>query len=128
MFMKLHKRSVLMSVLAIGVLSGSVIARQEAPKDPEAAKIKNPVPSTPESIAAGKKTYDANCAGCHGNVAQGAEKAGLIISVIEDQGGKQPPDLTDDKSDHGSTDGEIFTVIKKGHSADHDGAVGRPYP
>ena len=29
-------------------------------------------------------------------------------------GGKQAPDLTDDKSDHGSSDGEIFTAIKKG--------------
>lgn len=92
-------------------LSISVVARQG---DPEAAKIKNPVPSTPESIAAGKKAYDTNCAGCHGNLGQGAEKAGIIISVIEDQGGKQPPDLTDDQWDHGSTDGEIFTAAKKG--------------
>ncbi len=97
--------------LAVGVLGVSLVARQG---DPEAAKVKNPVASTPESIAAGKKTYDANCAGCHGNLAQGAEKAGVLISVIEDQGGKQPPDLTDDKWDYGSTDGEIFTVIKKG--------------
>ena len=28
--------------------------------------------------------------------------------------GKQPPDLTDGRWDHGSTDGEIFTVIKRG--------------
>ena len=97
--------------LGLGFLSISVVARQG---NPEAARITNPIASTPESIAAGKKAYDANCAGCHGNVAQGAEKAGITISVIEDQGGKQPPDLTDDKWDYGSTDGEIFTVIKKG--------------
>ena len=70
--------------------------------------------STPESIAAGKKAYDANCAACHGNMAQGAVKAGVTISIIEEQGGKQPPDLTDDQWDHGSTDGEIYAVIKKG--------------
>lgn len=29
-------------------------------------------------------------------------------------GGKQAPDLTDDTWDHGSTDGEIYTVTKKG--------------
>jgi mono/diheme cytochrome c family protein len=27
---------------------------------------------------------------------------------------KQPPDLTDDATDHGSTDADVFTVIKRG--------------
>src|SRR6185295_10370651 len=75
---------------------------------------RNPVASTPESIAAGKRAYDANCAACHGPVAQGAVKAGLTISIIEEQRGKQPPDLTDDQWDHGSSDSEIFAVIKRG--------------
>ena len=70
--------------------------------------------STPESIAAGKRAYDANCAACHGNLAQGAVKAGMTISIIEEQRGKQPPDLTDDQWDHGSSDGDIFAVIKRG--------------
>jgi mono/diheme cytochrome c family protein len=99
-------------VLAV-VLLGRVVSTQE-PKNPSAAALKNPVAATPESIAAGKKAYDANCGSCHGNMAQGAERAGVIISIIQEQGGKQPPDLTDDKWDHGSTDGEIYTVIKKG--------------
>ena len=38
----------------------------------------------------------------------------MTISIIEEQRGKQPPDLTDDQWDHGSSDGEIFTVIKRG--------------
>ena len=80
----------------------------------EPARLTNPVASTPESIAAGKKAYDANCAACHGNVAQGAVKAGVVISIIEEQGGKQAPDLTDDQWDAGSTDGDIYAVIKKG--------------
>jgi mono/diheme cytochrome c family protein len=97
--------------LALACLTSSVIARQTSGKgDPEAAKIQNPVASTPESIATGKKTFDANCAACHGKDAKG----GIVLSNIEDVGGKQPPDLTDDQWDHGSTDGEIFTVIKKG--------------
>ena len=75
-----------------------------------------PVTSTPESIAAGKRAYDANCAACHGNMAQGAVKAGITISIIEEQSGKQPPDLTDDQWDHGSSDGEIFAVIKRGRT------------
>jgi mono/diheme cytochrome c family protein len=95
----------------VALLASSVIAGQS---NPDAAKVTNPVAATPDSIAAGKKAYDANCAACHGHLAQGAAKAGIVISVIEDQGGKQPPDLTDDKFDNGSTDGEIFMVIKKG--------------
>ena len=74
----------------------------------------NPVPATPESIAAGKRAYDVNCAACHGNMAQGAVKAGTVISIIEEQRGKQPPDLTDDQWDHGSSDGEIYAAIRKG--------------
>ena len=79
-----------------------------------AASIKNPVAPTSESIAAGKRAYDANCAACHGNLAQGAVKGGMTISIIEEQKGRQPPDLTDGQWDHGATDGEIFTVIKRG--------------
>ena len=68
----------------------------------------------PEALADGKRLYDANCANCHGARAQGAVKAGIAISIIAEQGGKQPPDLTDAAWDHGSTDAEIVTVIKKG--------------
>ena len=100
------------TMLAAGLLRG-VVSTQEA-RNPGAAALKNPVAATPASIAAGKKAYDDNCAGCHGNRAQGAVRAGIVISIIQEQGGKQAPDLTDDKWDHGSTDGEIFTVTKKG--------------
>ena len=37
-----------------------------------------------------------------------------MISIIEEQNGKQAPDLTDSQWDHGSTDGEIYTVLKRG--------------
>jgi glucose/arabinose dehydrogenase/mono/diheme cytochrome c family protein len=99
-------------VLAIALL-GRVVSTQ-APKNPAAAMLKNPIAATPQSLASGKKAYDVHCAGCHGNRAQGAEKAGIALSIIQELGGKQAPDLTDDKWDHGSTDGEIFTVTKKG--------------
>ena len=82
--------------------------------DPEAAKIKNPVAATPESVAAGAKTYATACASCHGRDAKG----GIVLSVIEDKGGNQPPDLTDDKWDYGSAEGQIFTIIKKGIGPD----------
>jgi mono/diheme cytochrome c family protein/glucose/arabinose dehydrogenase len=79
-----------------------------------AAGLSNPVAATPESIAAGKRVYDVTCAACHGSQAQGAVKAGIAISIIEEQRGKQPPDLTDAQADHGSSDGEVFTVVKRG--------------
>ncbi len=73
-----------------------------------------PVGPTAESIAAGKMAYEVNCAACHGADAQGAVKAGIVISIIAEQGGRQAPDLTDAAWDHGSTDVEIYTVIKRG--------------
>lgn len=79
-----------------------------------AAALANPVAPTAESLATGKRVYDANCAACHGNAAQGAVRAGTAISIIEEQRGKQPPDLTDAQWDHGSSDGSIFGVIKRG--------------
>jgi mono/diheme cytochrome c family protein len=101
------------AIMAVTITGGRVPAGQ-ATQNAEAAKPANPVASTPESLATGKKAYDTNCAACHGNLGQGAVKAGTAISIISEQGGKQPPDLTDDQWDHGSTDGEIFTAIKKG--------------
>ncbi len=95
-------------VIAVGVV------RSQQATDPNAAALRNPVAATPASIAAGKKAYDENCAACHGPKAEGSVKAGVTISIIQEQGGKQPPDLTDAAWDHGSTDGDIFTAIKKG--------------
>ncbi len=98
---------------AVACFGVGVFARQ----DSDAAKLKNPVAASADSLAAGKKTYLANgCGGCHGTNAEGADKAGIVISQIEDQGGKQPPALDDATWDHGSTDGEIFTTISKGVS------------
>jgi mono/diheme cytochrome c family protein len=76
----------------------------------EAAKIKNPVPSTPESIASGRRTYTRLCVRCHGPAGKGdGGGAGA---------GGQPADLTDAAWDFGASDGEIFTVIRDGTSAD----------
>src|SRR6476660_932 len=113
--MNMHSRHsyAIILILTVMVLGVSALARQGV-KNPEAAALKNPLASTPETLSVGKRAYDTNCAACHGNVAQGAAKVGIAISIIAEQGGKQPPDLTDNQWDHGSTDGEIFTVIKRG--------------
>ena len=115
----LRSRLLLASLIVLvgAIAASSRLAGQDTAtgaKSLEAAQLRNPVAATPESIAAGKRAYDVNCAACHGNMAQGSEKAGVVISIIQEQGGKQPPDLTDEAWDHGASDGEIYTVIKKG--------------
>jgi cytochrome c len=55
--------------------------------------------------------YDKYCANCHGVTGNGvSEKA----KTLADAGEAKPSDLTDDKWDHGSTEGEIFINIKEG--------------
>ena len=39
---------------------------------------------------------------------------GVDQKGCQEQGGRQPPDLTDDQWDHGSSAGDIFFVIKRG--------------
>jgi mono/diheme cytochrome c family protein len=76
--------------------------------NPEAAKLKNPVPSNAVSIAAGKAAY-AKCASCHGINGEGGPGNDLIPAA---------PSLVDAQWDHGSTDGEIFDNIKNGVGPD----------
>ena len=70
--------------------------------------MKNPVKSTPESLAAGRKLYDAQCASCHGVSGKGDGKMAASLNP------PKPSDLTDAAWKHGATDGEIFTVVKDG--------------
>src|SRR5215831_10034603 len=86
---------------------------QTPPPNQEAKKLKNPVPSDAGSIEEGRKIYSRTCAPCHGPSGKG--DGGMAL------GGSTPADLTDDKWDHGSTDGEIFVVIRDGVSADMEG-------
>jgi mono/diheme cytochrome c family protein len=71
------------------------------------AKPTNVVEADAASIAAGKKLFGSNCASCHGETAQGDGKAGRTLNP-------KPPSLVDATWIHGSSDGEIFTVIRDG--------------
>src|SRR5687768_8674027 len=73
---------------------------------PTAKSIKNPVKPTAASITAGAAAYKKFCAYCHG--AEGKGDGPLAPE------GSNPPDLTDAEWVHGSSDGEIFTVIANG--------------
>jgi mono/diheme cytochrome c family protein len=78
-----------------------------AHRHPEAAKLKNPVAANAASIAAGRTLYDKQCAGCHGDTGKGDGAMGEELNP-------KPADLTDADWKHGSTDGEIFTLIRDG--------------
>ena len=78
-----------------------------AHRHPEAEKLKNPVPANAESIADGKKIYDKQCASCHGETGKGDGKLGEELNP-------KPANLTDADWKHGSSDGEIFTLIRDG--------------
>lgn len=74
----------------------------------DAATMKNPVKPAPASVAAGKSLYDTQCASCHGTTGKGDGKMAAMMNP------PKPSDFTDASWKHGSTDGEIFTLISEG--------------
>jgi mono/diheme cytochrome c family protein len=81
----------------------------ELPED--ADKTKNPVPSTPESIAKGKELYfertKGNCVFCHGDTGAGNE---ANLPRLR----RKPADLTNKERMTAMTDGELFWKTSKG--------------
>jgi mono/diheme cytochrome c family protein len=73
---------------------------------PDAAEKQNPVKPTPESLAKAKKTYNIDCALCHG------EKGDAKSDMSSDM--KNITDFTNPDSMKGRTDGELFYIIRKG--------------
>jgi mono/diheme cytochrome c family protein len=89
--------------------SAAAVAELAAQAKKPAAKataVKNPVAPTPESIAQGQALYRKYCRFCHGEDAKGDGP-----QAPKDT---HPPNLVDEKWDHGSTDAEIFANIKDG--------------
>jgi len=76
-------------------------------KKADAAKLENPVKATPDSIAAGKKSYGVDCAMCHGK--EGAGDGDLAADMkLKLKDYRNPAALKD------MTDGEMYEVILKG--------------
>jgi len=100
------------TVLIVGcaVLCLSVaVAAQKRGGDPKLAALKNPVPSNATTITAGRALYAKNCRHCHGLRGKGD---GPLAPK-----NPKPADLTDAHWDHGSSDGEIYTLILNGAPA-----------
>ena len=104
------------AVFALACALPAAAAQEPAAEPPErtdARALENPVEATRESLAAGRQRYVFLCRQCHGN--RGAGDGDMAHA------GGIPSDFTDDVWDHGASDGEIFTVIKEGVSADMQG-------
>ena len=93
-------------IAAFVFASAALVAAQSPGGNAEAKKLKNPVASSPASIKAGQTLFTKNCRFCHGADAKGD---GPMAPE-----GTHPSNLTDDKWDRGSSDGEIFAVIRDG--------------
>jgi mono/diheme cytochrome c family protein len=87
----------------------AAVGAQKRGGDPKLAALKNPVPSNPTSIKAGQALYAKNCRHCHGLRGKGD---GPLAPK-----NPSPANLTDDKWDHGSSDGEVYTLILNGAPA-----------
>jgi mono/diheme cytochrome c family protein len=73
----------------------------------EARTVKNPVPANPASLAAGAKTFNDNCAPCHGDTGAGDGAAGKFTKV-------KPANFTDPKLMSKETDGSLFWKMSEG--------------
>ena len=104
--------------MAAACVLTAVAAAQEHPAaphaHPESQTLENPIASSPESIAAGGKVYVKLCANCHGASGRGNGRLAAGMAAY----GARPSDLVDKTWQHGSTDGEIFAVIRDGIGPD----------
>lgn len=117
MMMRLLANATLLASCAVVAHLGAqgVPTNATSPKkggNPEAARIASPVQDSPEARAAGRRTYQRLCAGCHGALGKG--DGGMAGA------GGQPADFTDKEWIFGGSPGEVFTVIRDGTSADMD--------
>jgi mono/diheme cytochrome c family protein len=104
--MRRVSRGFLPALVVSLIALGATAVAQNIGGSPEGKKLKNPVASTPESIKAGQASFQKYCRFCHG-----ADAKGNGPMAPKDT---HPSDLTDAKWDRGSTDGELFLVIKEG--------------
>ena len=79
-----------------------VVQDEQEESEPQA----NPIEMSEDSVRAGRRVFGRFCRSCHGMRADGQ---GMTAPS-----GSRPANLVDDQWDHGSTDGEIFAVIREG--------------
>ena len=72
-----------------------------------AKRLANPVPATPQALAAGREIYENRCANCHGVNGDGKGPKAAELSVA-------PADFRNARAMEEITDGEMFWQITKG--------------
>ena len=102
--------SVILFGFGIALVAITAVSAQNPGGSPDGKKMKNPVASSADSIAAGQALYTKNCRFCHG-----ADAKGNGPMAPKDT---HPSDLTDAKWERGSTDGELFLVLRDGAGPD----------
>ncbi|MGC2195311.1 MAG: cytochrome c [Terriglobales bacterium] len=109
-----------LAIFTAMLLIAFLVAAQETPPPPkssantpyyavpvEATRQENPVKSTPESLARGKKQYGYDCVMCHGKAGDGKGDVATDMNL-------KMHDETDPATLKDRTDGELFYIIKKG--------------
>jgi mono/diheme cytochrome c family protein len=108
-----RKRSKTPLLVALGVLVSAglfalVSSIRTAVERRAAHNMANPVPATPEALAAAKDSYDSHCASCHGSTGDGkGDKAEGLWS--------KPTDFRDAAHMSRATDGDLYWVTTKGN-------------
>ncbi len=93
-----------MRIVLVGCFGVVFLSGFQRMSSEEARKLKNPVPFTRKSIAAGKSAFLNNCTACHGP--DGKAKVDVVADAT---------DLTNPKAyKSGTSDGEIFRSIRDG--------------
>ena len=98
--------------VALSCVTLTVVAQAVKGGNPKAAATNNPVKPTPDSIRKGQQAYQKSCRHCHG-------VKGLGDGPLAPKN-PSPANLTDEKWDYGSTDGEIFSIIANGIGGDSE--------
>src|SRR3569833_3742982 len=83
--------------LACG-LGASFLAMAQTPRPQAADAANNPFANDPRAIQQGATLFDRTCSGCHGPGATGGRGPALASGVFQ----------------HGGSDSEHFTTIKRG--------------
>jgi mono/diheme cytochrome c family protein len=98
------------AIFAVVAAGGSVVLLSFSHWNPpdSANQLKNPQPSTPESIRNGNYIYVNHCQSCHGAAGDGHGERAKSLSI-------QPSDLTDGGRVPHESDGMIFWKISEGH-------------